>query len=367
VEGETAGGWLQHLPAAPRLTELLYEYDSEQHTSTHPAAVLELAARHTPRLCRLTCLRPTSSGSSSGSSGNLGQQKEASQQLPPPEAQQQPPPGVALAALTSLRHLNAGGYLSVSKAGHWQALGHLTALTSLQGIVVDKAPPRPWRLKHVQQLSVVLEDVGGGSAARLLLGFPSVKQAQVCVVNAPAEQQPASYAVFGSSAQQGVPPVLSLLSSLQLEYPGKYEAGMSPAVHAAPMLSAARGVEDLSFDGECAQQGGGVLLPDLSGVTGVTRLRFGRSEVWDKVATVGDVVAMVQPLGRTLRVLDLSSMGFKGPAAVLALQEVLPRLKEVLLGSCAMAFVDGGKEWRHIQGQLRGDVMITICGWQMYR
>jgi hypothetical protein len=35
------------------------------------------------------------------------------------------------------------------KAAHWQALGHLSALSSLQGIVVYQAPPQAWRLKHV--------------------------------------------------------------------------------------------------------------------------------------------------------------------------------------------------------------------------
>jgi hypothetical protein len=222
---------------------------------------------------------------------------------------------------------------------------------------------------------VVVEGLRGVDAAGVLLAFPSVKQAQACVLGAPAELQPASYAAVGGEGQPGVAPPLSLLSSLQLEYPrGKNQAGMSPAVHAAPMLSAARGVEDLSFDGECAQQGGGVLLPDLSGVTGITRLSFGRSEVCDKRATVDDVVAMVQLLGRTLRVLELSSMEGMGPAAVLELQEVLPRLKEVLLGPCRLLCADDGKEWQHVEAQLRGDVTVTITDrcedaegkWQMY-
>jgi hypothetical protein len=99
--------------------------------------------------------------------------------------------------------------------------------------------------------------MGGGEAARVLLAFSQGGRREASpsvAVGAPAEQQLASYAVFGSSMQPGVPPVLSLLSSLQLAYPGNYEDGMSPAVHAARMLSAARGVEELSYDGECARQ-----------------------------------------------------------------------------------------------------------------
>jgi hypothetical protein len=371
VEGGAAGGWLQHLPAAPHLTELAYAYDSEQHASTHPAAVLKLAASRTPHLRALTCLRPSSSSSGSG---DLEQQEGApgDQQLPPPETQQLLPSGVTLAALTSLRHLNAGGYLCVSRAADWQALGHLTALSSLQGIMVCQAPPYAWRLKHVQQLAVVVEGMDGGSAARVLLGFPSVKQARVCVLGAPPEQQPATGAAEGSNEQQGVPPVLSLLSSLQLEYPGRYEGGMCPAVHAAPLLSAARGVEDLCFEGECERQDSPPLLPDLGGVTSVTRLRFGRSGAGTQRVTAEDLAAMVQPLGRTLRVLELSSMRGLGPEAVLPLQEVLPRLKQVVMDECSTA-MRYATVWQDVQRQLRG-VTITMIArgwghsaqWEMY-
>jgi hypothetical protein len=299
--------------------------------------VLELAARHTPGLRSLTCFRPTTITSSSSSSGTWEWQEGAPHQLPPPDEQQQPPPaGVALAALTSLRHINAGGYLSVCRASHWQALRHLSALSSLQGIVVCQAPPHSWRHRHVQQLAVVLDGVGGWEAAQVLLAFPSLKQAQVCVVGAPGEQQPARGAAAGAGEQQqGVAPVLALLTSLQLEYPaGRYEGSMSPAVHAAPMLAAARGVSELSFDGECAQQGRGVQLLDLSGVTGVTRLRFGRSQVWEQAARARHVVAMVQPLAPTLRVLELSHMVWVSEKAALVLEKVLPRLKQVLFVHC---------------------------------
>jgi hypothetical protein len=377
VEG-SAAGWLQHLPATPHLTELQYGYDGEQHASAHPAAVLELAARHTRGLRSLTCFRATtitsSSSTTSSSSGTWKGQEGAPQQQPPPEEQQQhPPAGVALAALTSLRHINAGGYLYVGRASHWQALGHLSALSSLQGVVVCQAPPHSWRHRHVQQLAVVLDGMGGWEAAQVLLAFPSLKQAQVCVVGAPGEQQPARGAVAGSEQQQGVPPVLALLTSLQLEYPaGRYEGSMSPAAHAAPMLAAARGVEDLRFEGECSHQGGAPLLLDLSGVTGVTRLRFGRSQVWNQAATVEDVVAMVQPLGRMLRVLELSHMRGIGPEAVLELQQVLPRLRHVVMGPFGFVWRDEGELWRYVEANLRGDVTVTLTSrsgrnqYQMY-
>jgi hypothetical protein len=384
VEGGAAGGWLQHLPAAPRLTELQYEYDSEQHTSTHPAAVLQLSARHTPHLCVLTCQQESTTSNSSNSRGNGGSSGGSSSgsgssdggssssssssyddsdqeevyllQLPPPE-QQRPPSGPPLAALTFLRHLSAAHYLCVRSAADWQALGHLTALSSLQGIVVYQAPPQAWQHSRVKQLAVALQGVGGEQAARVLLAFPSLQQAQVSVWRPPSRQQPARGAAASSSQQQGMQRVLSLLSSLQLEYPGSsYEGGMCPAAHAAPILAAARGVNDLVFEGECERQDGPPLLPDLSGVTSVTRLRFGRSQEGDQAAAEEDVVAMVQPLAPTLRVLELSGMRRISPNAATQLQGVLPRLKRLVFSGCEIA---GSMQLPRVKAQLRAGIVIS--------
>jgi hypothetical protein len=249
--------------------------------------------------------------------------------------------------------------LCVRSAADWQALGQLSALSSLRGIVVYQAPPQGWRHQQVSHVEVVLEGVSGQGAAQVLAAFPAVQQAQVTVRGVSSEQLLGGGVPVDSRVERGVPLVLSSLTSLQLEYPeGQYAGPASPAVHAAPMLAAARGVSELSFDGECAQQGGGVQLPDLSGVTGVTRLRFGRSQVMDQAARAAAVVAMVQPLAPTLRVLELSRVKGLSPEAAVALQQVLPRMKHVMFAGCGRIGIFPLSDLQHIK--LRASLVLTV-------
>jgi hypothetical protein len=128
--------------------------------------------------------------------------------------------------------------------------------------------------------------------------------------------------------------VLSSLTSLRLEYDCPYEGDISPAAHAAPLLAAASGVVELSIEGMCwvEEEDGVVQVPDLSPCTALTRLWACAGE-HDREIAAQDVLLMVRPLGRTLRVLTL---GYKrvSPQAAAALQDMLPHLEHVLFYRC---------------------------------
>jgi hypothetical protein len=98
---------LEHLPGCPQLLVLHLE-----DPSTHPADVLKLAARATPRLQQLTI---------------------TAQQT----YRRRPLPCAALQSLTDLQHVDLrDGSICVEHAADWWALAHLKGLTTLNGITV---------------------------------------------------------------------------------------------------------------------------------------------------------------------------------------------------------------------------------------
>jgi hypothetical protein len=152
-----------------------------------------------------------------------------------------------------------------------------------------------------------------------------------------------------------VPAELSSLTSLRLQYSEEYEDEViSAASHAAPILAAARGVVDLTFDGKCSAQQFNLQMPDLSGCSSVTRLRFGSSDAADG----WDVVNMVRPLAPTLRVLELHNCQATSPRTVRWLQEALPRLKHVLFEECGR--VEGHQAEREVLAWLRHQLRLGL-------
>jgi hypothetical protein len=266
--------------------------------------------------------------------------------------------------LTALQHLYAGCCLSLSEASEWHALGQLTALTTLRGIVVYEGPPTLCQHTGVQQLAAVLNDLGGGSAAQVLQAFPAVQQAHLRLCSGSARLQPAAGAGQGWGRSQPVAPALSSLTSLRLQYGTNFGSSTRPAVHAAPILAAARGVVDLVFEAEAGRYHweGGVPLPMLSPCPSLTRLKF----VYSRSAAAHAVVAMVQPLSATLRVLELTYMFNTSPRAVTAVQNVLPHLEHVCFHQCCkMAAEDpsGGTEEEQLAAlrqQLRPGLKLTV-------
>jgi hypothetical protein len=334
LEDEEAAGWLPHLPGCPHLEQLQYKY--KEGMASHPAAVLELVAGRTPGLRSFSCRGAVELG-------EYGVEEAE---------QEEPLPGMVLAPLTALQHLDAGCYLAVRSAADWQALGHLSALTSLQGIVVRQQPPQAWRHQRVKQLAVVLFNIGGESAAQVLLAFPAVQQARLCVSTDLSQLAPA--AAQGVSEQQGAPRVLSSLTSLRLEYL-KTQPGLPAAVHAAPILAAAGGVVELSLAAYVEMQQYQLPLPDLSGCTTITRLTFGCSSVAD----VWDVMDMVQPLAPTLRVLELVDCTCISARDLRVMQQALPRLRHVLFKQCGRVVRVGSGE-RLVLARLRQQLRLGL-------
>jgi hypothetical protein len=338
--------WLQHLSECPQLTEL--QFDTDGRTYIHPAAVLELAAQNTPGLRRLVCR------------SHPGAVTDAPWQPVSKEDQEPFSQLEAIAALIALEHLDVNGFLTVDDAEDWQSLGTLTALTRLVGIVVSQAPPQLWQQPCVKHLEARLEDVRGEQAAQLLLAFPAAQLVRLSVTGC-YNMPEATGAAGGSRAHQGVPETLTSLTSLQLAYPQLVWDGEPPAGHAAPMLAAASGVVNLSFDnirGVGANQ-----LPDLSGCTTLTRLQ---ASAYGEEVPAEAVVAMVQPLAPTLRVLELSWMEYISPRAAVALQAVLPHLEHLCFDKCHKVCEEdpsGGTEEEQLAAlrqQLRPDLMLTV-------
>jgi hypothetical protein len=325
--------WLRHLPGCPQLTELQYRDHDHQSDVERPAAVLELAARHTPGLRLLTCLYEWD--------------EEPIEQLFPNGADL-PVPAAALAALTAIEELHAGCCLSVSDAGEWRALGHLTALTALMGIMVYRPPPELWQHTGVKQLALALalHGVGGAGTLQVLQAFSAVQHAHLYVTGLPeaAGAEAAGQEPAGGTA---VPPALSSLTSLRLDYSDDYfdfGSSITPAGHVVPILAAASSVAELTFKGWQPGRGNHVPL-DLSVCSALTRL------VLEGMADAGHVVAVVQPLAPTLRVLglegmwqtitpqeasvlQLNCMDCITPQAAIVLQDVLPHLEEIYFIMC---------------------------------
>jgi hypothetical protein len=318
--GVGAAYWLQHLPGCPLLEQLKVGYYGPQHASAHPAAVLEAAAQHTPGLRHLRC---------DEHDGPFNQDLPL---LPAVAgAEQQQLTREAVSALTALEVLEVCEQLVVHSAAGWEALGSLRALTQLQLIVLQAPPPRSWQHTRLQQLYADLEGVTGDGAAQVLLACPSLQKAHLRFMGLPAEPPDAAGAAQGVQGQQGVQQTLSILSTLHLDYSRSF--GVPAAVHAAPMLAAASHVAELAL-----------AIRDLD---------------------AGDVVAIVQPLAPTLRVLEFSHMPHITPQAAIALQDVLPHLEQVCFHCCGTLSQDGSsvghyQQLARLRQQLRTGLTLKV-------
>jgi hypothetical protein len=339
--------WLEHLPECPQLTQLHLTADTdEDEVPFHPAAMLELAASHTPGLRRLVWRAVPS-------------QFTAPAPLDQNTLWEQPLPLEAVSALTALQHLDPGGFLAIHSAVDWEALGSLTSVTSLDGFVVYQAPPQQWQNMHVKQLGAALEDVSGREAVQLLQAFPA---AQSIRLQARSSGRIPGDTEGAGSGEQGVPRALTNLTSLQLDYDFSQWQGDPPAVHAAPLLAVATGVVELSLRSCGWAWEGSCQLPDLSGCTAVTRLL---ADAYNEQVLAKDVVAMVQPLAPTLRVLELQWMECIPPQAATALQDVLPHLEHVHFNRCRKMSADPAagteeEQLARLRQQLRPGLRLTV-------
>jgi hypothetical protein len=285
---------------------------------------------------------------------------------------QQPMPSQAsVAALTALQHLEVGGHLVVGSAADWEALASLAALTSIKGIVVCVPPPRFCRHPKVLLLrEAQLTGMTGRGAGQALLAFPALQWATLHLEDVPDEEaahagaadEGTASAAEVSRQQQGVQRALSSLASLELHY-HFHTPSQAMVLHAGHILAAASCVLDLIFKTGAPEEGSLKLLPDLSACTALTSLNF---RCFRDQSAAEDVLAMLEPLGPTLRVLELDYMWRVTPKAALSLQTVLPHLEHVYFRSCGkMAGLDpsGGTEEEQLarlRQQLRPGLTLSV-------
>jgi hypothetical protein len=315
-----------------------------------------------------------------------------------------PIPAHALAALTALVHLVTSYDLPLASAAGWEALGCLQVLTHLAGVVVQEGPPAGWQHTGVVKLDVEMQVADSVAAVRVLAALPALQQADLLVqellpgpdldgavaglggsgdntcTNGSSSTTTITSSSNSSSTRDGVTCTVGSSSSSSSSSSSNTVLNCSPhlkalsikcfggipAMYAAPLIAAAGdSLMELTLNGDMEPGDTSAPLPDLSACITLTRLDLGRSEE----AEEGDLLALLQPLAPSLRVLCLSKWRKVSPAAAMVLQQVLQRLEKVAFECCRELDEDdssGVSEETQLQSlrqQLRPGLTLDMASW----
>jgi hypothetical protein len=332
ASSQPLGCWVMHLPGCPQLQELVLTYGTEQHPSAHPSAVVPLLAQHTPHL-RTFVLKPGPEHVTWGAHVPGLAHADAGAAAGADVDWQ---PDAALAALTGLQCLSVNGHLCVQSAADWQYLVQLTGLTKLSGVMFLSPPDLLPEATSLLELEVDDCSLGVYKLQRVLLACPRLLKAQVQISPDPIRDVPPA----GAPHLSPHPSLKTLV--LECDHVSGHNAADAAAAVAAhfaglaPVLSAVPELHLLGWPdmGTPAQDFNASLLPDLSACTALTALEF--TVPYSRVAysvVEEDIRSMLAPL-KQLQRLKVVGAPRLDARAVVALQDVLPRLQHVKLRRC---------------------------------
>jgi hypothetical protein len=315
---------LTHLPGCPALQELRIYYTDKQHHSAHPRAVVHLLAVHNRQLRKLQFEHEIWETEWDAQVAGLPQADAAG------AADTAWRPDASLASLQGLEVLEGGRWLCLEHPDDWQHLVQLTALTTLDVLVL--CPPPPGVTLRVPFIRFCVA-VHGADVGRALLACAGLQRASLFVEG-----------VDGSETETALPPgVLRLaahpaLRELQLDTVASWEP--TAAANWAALAPVLAGVSRLSLNqwprrGSSACRHAG--LPDLTPCTALTELVLdcrGLPAVDETtLPEQEDFLAMLAPLVQLQR-LHISHARRLNARAALVLQTMLPQLQQLTLESC---------------------------------
>jgi hypothetical protein len=368
--------WLTHLPGCPQLQDFSVIYplvqNLQQHPSAHPAAVIHLLTRHTPRLRNLTAAFHASHVQANWGLAVAGLPDAAA----PVEGEWRP--DAALEALTGLERIDGGHSLTVKALSDWQHLAQLAALTELCRIHFHHAPQlQAGTLLVALRLRGCHVHLDGHGLGRLLLACPQLHTAEVTIAT-PLVSTP----VDPSGEQLQPHPMLQVMDLGRCYFwePEATEAEAAAAAAAAPAAVAAAataatataaaasqfgalapvlaGVSELALRGWPASSSSSSshassTLPDLSACTALRVLRFGCHEGGPDHAhpEQEEFLSMVSPLVTLQQLLLIDAPRLNARAALVA-QSMLPQLQRITLRRCGkqLPLLPEGSGWQR-EGQ----------------